>query len=141
LITDKHLNVLRTDGTPDPDVYAIGDAARSDGPVLPATAQVANQKGKYVSTKLNKIVKEKESPEPFEFQNLGTLAYIGDWKAIYDRSKAESGPKTKETGRVAWLLWRSAYFTMTLSVRNKILIPTYWFLNCERLLEETGMSC
>jgi len=25
----------------------------------------------------------------------------------------------KETGRLAWLLWRSAYFTMTLSWRNK----------------------
>jgi hypothetical protein len=26
---------------------------------------------------------------------------------------------SKESGRLAWLLWRSAYFTMTLSVRNK----------------------
>lgn len=48
-----------------------------------------------------------------------------DWeyrKAIYDRPGppgSEGGFMQKETGRAAWLLWRSAYFTMTLSWRNK----------------------
>lgn len=116
---------------------------------------VANQKARYLSKKLNRIVRDKEHTEPFEFFNQGSLAYIGDWcvsfstrvlllcsvrsvedlslmswdcrsrqlliyrKAIYDRSSAETGIKARETGRVAWLLWRSAYFTMTLSLRNK----------------------
>ena len=123
---------------------------------------VANQKAKYMVKKLNKIVKDQEHTTPFEFHNQGSLAYLGDWcviiisrpfsdnpddwyrKAIYDRSTAETGIKAKESGRVAWLLWRSAYFTMTLSIRNKyvnislspngssftffirILVPTYW---------------
>jgi NADH dehydrogenase FAD-containing subunit len=39
LITDDHLNVLKNDGIPDPDVWAIGDAAMIDGTPLPATAQ------------------------------------------------------------------------------------------------------
>lgn len=88
--------------------------------------------------KLNKIVKDQEHTKPFEFHNQGSLAYLGDWcvrvipspflittaddhyrKAIYDRSTAETGIKAKESGRLAWLLWRSAYFTMTLSIRNK----------------------
>ncbi|KII91687.1 hypothetical protein PLICRDRAFT_38509 [Plicaturopsis crispa FD-325 SS-3] len=129
LFTDENLNVINKDGTPNPDVWAIGDAARIVDTPLPATAQVANQKAKYMVKKLNKLVKDQESPEPFRFESKGSLAYIGDWRAIYDRSSAESGPKTKESGRVAWLLWRSAYFTMTLSLRNKILVPTYWFLN------------
>jgi hypothetical protein len=47
-----------------------------------------------------------------------TLSYHVDRKAIYDRSGAEN-VKTKESGRLAWLLWRSAYFTQTLSLRNK----------------------
>ncbi|EIM87464.1 FAD/NAD-P-binding domain-containing protein [Stereum hirsutum FP-91666 SS1] len=129
LFTDDNLNILRADGTPDPDVWGIGDAAMIEGVALPATAQVANQKAMYLHKKLNTIVKDKEHITPFEFHNKGTLAYLGDWKAIYDRSHAESGPQTKETGRIAWLLWRSAYFTMTVSLRNKILIPIYWFLN------------
>ncbi|KAF8893040.1 NDE1, mitochondrial external NADH dehydrogenase [Infundibulicybe gibba] len=129
LITDEHLNVIMDDGKANPDVWAIGDAAKVESAPLPATAQVANQKAKYLVKKLNKFAKDKPSPHPFEFHNQGSMAYIGDWKAIYDRPGAEDGFMTKESGRIAWLLWRSAYFTMTLSWRNKILVPTYWFLN------------
>ncbi|KZT04901.1 FAD/NAD(P)-binding domain-containing protein [Laetiporus sulphureus 93-53] len=130
LLTDEHLNVLMKDsGKPDPDVWAIGDAAIIKGQPLPATAQVANQKAKYLFKKLNRIVKGKSHPTEFNFVNAGSLAYIGDWQAVYDRTSAAKGPKTKETGRLAWLLWRSAYFTMTLSLKNKILVPTYWFMN------------
>ncbi|KIM41515.1 hypothetical protein M413DRAFT_445500 [Hebeloma cylindrosporum] len=132
LMTNDHLNVIMADGKPNPDVWAIGDAAQITDAHLPATAQVASQKGKYVMKKVNRLGRDQESPDPFAFHNQGSLAYIGNWKAIYDRPSAEGsqdGFMSKETGRVAWLLWRSAYFTMTLSVRNKILIPTYWFLN------------
>jgi len=45
----------------------------------PRMISVANQKGKYLAKKLNRIVKNKPSPEAFEFQNLGTLAYLGNW--------------------------------------------------------------
>lgn len=106
---------------------------------------VANQKGRYAAKKLNKLVKDRDYTEAFVFKNQGSLAYIGDWfssrlalyhslysptcirKAIYDRTGAEHGLKTKESGRVAWLLWRSAYFTMTLSWRNK-----FRFVSCDR---------
>ncbi|KAJ3509610.1 hypothetical protein NLJ89_g5136 [Agrocybe chaxingu] len=131
LITNDHLNIIMEDGKPNLDVWAIGDAAKIEDAPLPATAQVANQKAKYLVRKINKLAKDQESPEPFKFENFGSLAYIGNWKAIYDRptNGAEEGFMQKETGRIAWLLWRSAYFTMTLSIRNKILVPTYWFLN------------
>ncbi|THV05715.1 FAD/NAD(P)-binding domain-containing protein [Dendrothele bispora CBS 962.96] len=130
ILTDAHLNVLKLDGTPNPDIWAIGDSATIEDAPLPATAQVANQKAKYLGKKLNKIVKDQEHKEPFAFHNQGSLAYIGNWKAIYERpeGKEKGQPFSQEYGRVAWLLWRSAYFTMTLSVRNKILVPFYWFL-------------
>lgn len=41
LFTDDNLNILRADGTPDPDVWGIGDAAMVEGLALPATAQGA----------------------------------------------------------------------------------------------------
>ncbi|EMD37065.1 hypothetical protein CERSUDRAFT_114957 [Gelatoporia subvermispora B] len=133
LFTDEHLNVLMKDtGKPNPEIWAIGDAAIIKGTPLPATAQVANQKGKYLTKKLNTLIRESplslREAEPFKFHNAGSLAYLGDWEALYDRTKAEH-VKTKDAGRLAWLLWRSAYFTKTLSWKNKILVPTYWFLN------------
>ncbi|OSD00481.1 FAD/NAD-P-binding domain-containing protein [Trametes coccinea BRFM310] len=131
LVTNGNLNVLMKDtNAPDPDVFAIGDAALIQDEPLPATAQVANQQAKYLTRRLNRLVRSGRVDEaPFKFQNMGSLAYVGDWEAIFDRTKVERGPKGKETGRLAWLLWRSAYFTKTLSVRNKILVPMYWFLN------------
>ncbi|CAK5278386.1 unnamed protein product [Mycena citricolor] len=131
VLTDENLNLIRLDGTPDPNVWGIGDCAQIEGAILPATAQVASQKAKYVVKKVNKLAKEKTSPEPFKFENQGSLAYIGDWRAIYDSPSQDKDHilSRAETGRVAWLLWRSAYFTMTLSWRNKILVPMYWFMN------------
>ncbi|KAF7366460.1 FAD/NAD(P)-binding domain-containing protein [Mycena sanguinolenta] len=131
VLTNEHLNLIRTDGTIDPDVWGIGDCAQIEDAILPATAQVANQKAQYLVKKLNKLGRGQDSPKPFKFENQGSLAYIGDWKAIYDNSGKKDNIISKESGRVAWLLWRSAYFTMTLSWRNKILVPMYWFLNCE----------
>ena len=113
---------------PDPDVFVIGDAATIEHEPLPATAQVANQQAKYLARKLNRLVRDADmrKEKEFKFQNAGSLAYVGDWEAVFDRTQAAVGPKNKETGKLAWLLWRSAYFTKTLSVRNKILVPVYW---------------
>jgi len=129
VITDEHLNVIMKESKAvNSDVFAIGDAAMVEGTPLPATAQVANQKAKYLTGKLNKTIRGKQHTTPFRFHNAGSLAYLGDWEAVYDRTQVR-GPKSRWTGRLAWLLWRSAYFTKTVSIRNKILVPTYWFMN------------
>ncbi|KAI0768184.1 FAD/NAD-P-binding domain-containing protein [Trametes elegans] len=130
LITTGTMNVvMKETGESDPDVFAIGDAATIADEPLPATAQVANQQAKYLTKRLNALIRGRAPAAAFKFQNAGSLAYVGDWEAVFDRTKAARGPKGKETGRLAWLLWRSAYFTKTLSIRNKILVPMYWFLN------------
>lgn len=65
------------------DVYAIGDCASvAGGPVLPATAQVAQQKALHLAKELNRAAKSGDAyqPQPFEFKNRGSLAYIGGWQ-------------------------------------------------------------
>jgi len=126
LVTDRKLRVIDDEtGKSHAHVWAVGDASVFEDEPLPATAQVASQKAPYLVKGLNKG----ELTDDFKFQFRGSLAYVGDWKAIYDRSGAESGPQTKATGRVAWLLWRSAYFSMAMSPRNMLNIPWYWFTN------------
>lgn len=91
-------------GKPNEDVWAIGDAAIIKSQLLPATAQgqftcivpqspclfatcftflVAEQKAKYVSKNLNRMAKDSNiapsSLKPFEFHNMGSLAYLGNW--------------------------------------------------------------
>ena len=66
---------------------------------------------KEMAKKKQKMDRDRENrkEKEFKFQNAGSLAYVGDWEAIFDRTKAAVGPKHKETGRLAWLLWRSAF--------------------------------
>jgi NADH dehydrogenase len=54
------------------------------------------------------------------------MAYIGDWKAIM-QSGGNGGKEIK--GWLAWVTWRAAYLNMSVSWRNKCLIPVYWVLN------------
>lgn len=102
------------------DVFALGDCASIEGTDLPATAQVANQKAKWLAKRLNKGDLESRS---FTFRDLGMMAYVGNWKAIM-RSQ---GHEISGTG--AWLAWRGAYLAKSVSWRNRILIPVYWIVN------------
>ena len=118
LLTDGKLRVLDDKEQPMRDVWAIGDCAMvKDGAPLPATAQAANQKAMYVSKSLNMMAKGRgATAEAFEFKSKGSLAYIGDWKALMDNS--QSGHENV-SGSAAFVLWRSAYTITTLSLRNK----------------------
>ena len=79
IITDDNLNMIMEDGQANEDVWVIGDASKIEDAPLPATAQVASQKAKYLVKKLNRIVNDVEHKKPFEFHNQGSLAYIGNW--------------------------------------------------------------
>ncbi|KAI2642796.1 pyridine nucleotide-disulfide oxidoreductase-domain-containing protein [Xylaria nigripes] len=133
LVTDAHMRV-RTVSSPDnrggqsqvqqyhllPDVYSIGDCAVVAGKQYPATAQVASQQATYLAKRLNKQDLE---TMPFQFHNWGVMTYLGGWRAIHQSSTDEL------TGRAAWFLWRTAYLTKSMTVRNKILVPVYWFMS------------
>lgn len=125
IVTDEHLRVqveLPSGGGRRslPGVFAMGDCTVIEGKSYPATAQVASQQAVYLGRRLDKgdldIV-------PFKFRNWGTMAYIGSWRAIHQSGADEV------KGRAAWILWRTAYLTKSMSIRNKILIPVYWMIN------------
>ncbi|KAK4216121.1 putative external mitochondrial NADH-ubiquinone oxidoreductase 1 precursor [Rhypophila decipiens] len=114
------------------DVFVIGDCSQiipSSSPTnssisavgtLPKTAQVASQQALHLSKTLNK---NQVGIKPFTFRNWGTMTYLGSWKAIHQSSADEL------KGWVAWVLWRGAYLTKSMSVRNKLLVPVYWVVS------------
>ncbi|CAO2654415.1 Nn.00g111480.m01.CDS01 [Neocucurbitaria sp. VM-36] len=105
-----------------PDVFALGDCGIIEGTSYPATAQVASQKGLWLAKRLNKA--DLTTKAPFTFKDLGTLAYIGNWNALF-----QGGKGGRLQGYLAWIIWRGAYLTRTVSWRNKILVPIYWVVN------------
>ncbi|KAI1129608.1 hypothetical protein F5Y10DRAFT_237956 [Nemania abortiva] len=134
LVTDAHLRVMTVPRTPEkpdsekqqktpsilPDVYSIGDCAVVAGQRYPATAQVASQQATYLAKRLNK---GDLATRPFRFRNWGVMTYLGNWRAIHQSGADEL------TGRAAWFLWRTAYLTKSMSIRNKIMVPVYWFMS------------
>lgn len=101
------------------DVFALGDNATIRDAALPATAQTASQQALWLAKRLNKGDLESQH---FTFKNLGIMAYVGNAKGLVQTE----GVMGDISGRAAWLIWRGAYLTMSVSWRNKILIPTYW---------------
>ena len=129
IITNDKLQVIlepQGEGQEEPrailkDVYALGDCAMIEGTTFPATAQVASQKAEWLGKRLNKDDIEQQG---FKWKNMGVMAYIGSSNAIF-----QSGRGREVSGPLAWLIWRGAYLTKTVSWRNKILVPIMWVLN------------
>jgi NADH:ubiquinone reductase (non-electrogenic) len=101
------------------DAFALGDCAAVGEPPLPATAQVAQQQGKYLAGMLERR-RLGRSVKPFRFKAQGMLAYIGRGQALADL------PQVKWSGRGAWLFWRSVYITKLVSPANKIKVLFDW---------------
>lgn len=114
LVVDEHLRLQGEE-----DIYAAGDCAALGDPVLPATAQVAQQQGKYLARALVRRLEGREVP-PFHYRPLGMLAYIGAGRALADL------PRAQWKGRSAWLFWRSVYLTKLVSWSNKAKVLFDW---------------
>ncbi|KGK35358.1 hypothetical protein JL09_g5492, partial [Pichia kudriavzevii] len=97
--------------------------------------QRAHQEGAYLGKKLNKLARIDESlPEyqshnkdwddtvtkPFKYKHLGSLAYIGN-SAVFD---LPGHPFFG--GLVAMYLWRSIYFSQSVSLRTRALMFFDW---------------
>jgi NADH:ubiquinone reductase (non-electrogenic) len=114
LVVDGYLRLGSRDG-----VYALGDCAINPEKTLPATAQVAQQQGKYLARQLE-LRRAGKPIKPFRFRPQGMLAYIGGGQALADL------PQVKWSGRSAWLFWRSVYLTKLVSLSNKIKVLFDW---------------
>jgi NADH dehydrogenase len=155
IITDDHLRIKLIPSTSEkeskdsttttsmqeaihPSVFALGDCGIIESTTYPATAQVASQKAFWLAKRLNKgefssstssSSSSSTPPSPskgFTYRNLGTLAYIGNWNALFQGGGKWGG---RLQGYVAWIIWRGAYLTRTVSWRNKVLVPVYWVVN------------
>ncbi|KAG2424789.1 hypothetical protein HXX76_014213 [Chlamydomonas incerta] len=62
---------------------------------------------------------------PFEFLNLGIMAYVGHERAL-TQVEAFDVINLKLAGTLAFLLWKSVYITKQVSFRNRVLILFDW---------------
>jgi NADH dehydrogenase len=109
------------------NIFALGDlalmTADADFPNgHPQMAQPAIQQGKLLAQNFTKIINN-QSPKPFKYKDLGSMATIGRNLAVVDL------PFWKFQGTFAWYVWMFVHLMSILGVKNKILIFINWLWN------------
>jgi len=75
---------------------------------------------------VNIEVRGRLEAKPFQFLNLGQLAYTGGGEAL---SQVELGDKRlfSQAGSTGFLLWRSVYIVKQVSTKTRLLVLFDWF--------------
>ncbi|HEY9544179.1 NAD(P)/FAD-dependent oxidoreductase [Prevotella sp.] len=122
ILTDRFCRVKGVE-----DVYAIGDQSLVEGDPTypyghPQLAQVAMQQASTVADNLIRADRG-QTPRPFSYRNLGTMATIGRKKAVAEIGKLKFG------GLSAWMLWLIVHLRSILGVKNKTAVFLNWVWN------------
>lgn len=123
LVVDQYLRLKDH-----PDVFALGDCANlvdsKTNIVYPTTAQIAIRQAKLVSENLVAAISGKvNSMKPFLYHNKGVMATIGKRTGV----ALLNGRKVR--GFLAWVLWRSFYWSHLPTREKKIKVGFDWMLS------------
>merc|ERR1712093_581439 len=93
---------------------------------LPPTAQVAGQQGEYLAKILNGVsyqdLGHEEGFEPkFEYNHLGSMAYIGGEHAVIDAPVIGVS-----SGLLTYVMWKGVYFGRSVSLTMKLSMIFDW---------------
>ena len=107
------------------NIFVLGDLAnyshQGDKP-LPGVAPVAMQEATYLA-KLIPARLAGQTVRPFEYVDYGSLAVIGQNKAVVDLGFA------KFTGLLAWMIWVWAHVYYLIEFDNKLIVMLQWGWN------------
>ena len=109
-----------------PGVWAIGDCASiplGATAKCPPTAQFAVREAKALAENIA-ATSRGEKTKPFFFKSLGMLGALGHHSAV-----AELFGCIKLSGFLAWLMWRTIYWTKIPGIDRKIKIIFSWLLD------------
>ncbi|TSD66112.1 NAD(P)/FAD-dependent oxidoreductase [Inquilinus sp. KBS0705] len=120
-------NRIRVDSslrvTGHPNIFAIGDVSAmitDETPKgHPGVAQVAIQMGELTGKNIVRLLNNQQ-PEPFKYNDKGSLATIGRNKAIADLGKL------KFQGFFAWLIWMFIHLISLMGGRNRVIVFINW---------------
>ncbi|MCL8007380.1 NAD(P)/FAD-dependent oxidoreductase [Gelidibacter japonicus] len=109
------------------NIYAIGDTCiQTTDPNFPdghpQLGSVAQQQGKALADNFVAMTKNKNL-KPFRYIDKGTMAIIGDQKAVADMTF----PKITLTGWLAWFSWLFVHLFLLVSYRNRFRTFWNWF--------------
>ena len=122
LVVDATLQVSGLDG-----VWALGDGAqvpdvRQAGAFHPPTAQHAIRQGKTVADNVTAVARG-QAPRPFSYRAVGSLVALGS------RTAAAEVAGRKFSGFLAWVMWRTIYFSKLPGMDRKVRVALDWAID------------
>jgi NADH dehydrogenase len=107
------------------NIFVLGDLAHfahnGEAP-LPGVAPVAMQEAAYLAKHLPRRLAGQPIP-PFRYIDYGSLAVIGQNKAVVDLGFAQF------TGLIAWMIWVWAHIYYLIEFDNKLIVMVQWGWN------------
>jgi NADH dehydrogenase len=101
-----------------PEVFAVGDMVSLND--LPGVAEVAMQGSLHAANTILRRLDGKPT-EPFKYRDLGSIASIGRFRAIY------SGRRIRLSGLPAWLVWFFVHLAFLNGFGNRFSTMVRWF--------------
>ena len=104
-------------------LYALGDVAAMESEQYPKghpmLAPVAQQQAKNLAENFLRVKAGKE-PQPFTYNDQGSMATVGRNKAVVDF------PKLKFQGAVAWFIWMFVHVYSLIGFKNRLVALLDW---------------
>ncbi|MDA8027900.1 MAG: NAD(P)/FAD-dependent oxidoreductase [Nitrospiraceae bacterium] len=105
-----------------PEIYVLGDMARTKDGVSPQVAPFAIQTGQYAAQMILASFNLSPVPPPFLYRNPGNMVVLGRYDAIcYFPWR-----KVMCRGPGAWILWLGLHLAKILGPRNRLLALVDW---------------
>jgi NADH dehydrogenase FAD-containing subunit len=106
--------------------YELSTQPTSDN-LLPPPANIPGETQESLEEKIAALAtRHMEYAKPFQYLDLGILAYTGDHTALAQVKLAPSRPPILSKGKTGNFLWRSVYLAKQVSWRNRLLIMNDW---------------
>lgn len=106
--------------------FNLSPSKTEDGIFPPPTKEPDRTVESFSDAIANFATNNKEYAKPFQFLNLGILAYTGGGSALAQVTPAPNAPVVKGTGKIGNALWRSVYLSKQVSWRNRLLVLNDW---------------
>jgi NADH dehydrogenase len=119
--TDRagHVEVLPDCTLPGhPEVFVVGDMMSLDH--LPGVAEVAMQSGMHAARTIKRRVGGDETPKPFVYRDLGSMATISRFRAVVSFKGIKVG------GFIGWIMWAFVHLTFLTGFKNRFIALFKW---------------
>jgi len=106
--------------------FDLSPPRAEDGIFPPPTKDPARTETSFSDGIAAFAINNDEYAKPFQFLNLGILAYSGGGTALAQVTPVPEGKPVKGKGKLGNAVWRSVYLSKQVSWRNRLLVLNDW---------------